>query len=66
MNSIKYIADESHYKDVLSLVGKAKRTVWIGTADIKDLYVDDKPVLDAFDFRFARRFSIPVRLSFAR
>ncbi len=37
MNSIKYIADESHYKDVLSLVGKAKRTVWIGTADIKDL-----------------------------
>ncbi len=66
MNSIKYIADESHYKDVLSLVGKAKRTVWIGTADIKDLYVDDKPVLGAFDFRSARRFSIPVRLSFAR
>ena len=66
MNSIKYIADESHYKDVLSLVGKAKRTVGIGTADIKDLYVDDKPVLDAFDFRFACRFSIPVRLSFAR
>ena len=38
----------------------------IGTADIKDLYVDDKPVLGAFDFRFARRFSIPVRLSLAR
>ena len=45
MNSIKYIADESHYKDVLSLVGKAKRTVWIGTADIKDLYVDDNRYL---------------------
>ena len=39
---IKYIADENHYKEVLSLVGKAKQTVWIGTADIKDLYVDDK------------------------
>ena len=45
MSFIKYIADESHYKEVLSLVGKAKRTVWIGTADIKDLYVDDKPFL---------------------
>ena len=36
MSFIKYIADESHYKEVLSLVEKAKRTVWIGTADIKD------------------------------
>ena len=39
MSFIKYIADENHYKEVLSLVGKAKQTVWIGTADIKDLYV---------------------------
>ena len=35
MSYIKYIADENHYKEVLSLVEKAKRTVWIGTADIK-------------------------------
>ena len=27
MRFIKYIADESHYKEVLSLVGKAKQTV---------------------------------------
>ena len=27
MSFIKYIADESHYKVVLSLVGKAKQTV---------------------------------------
>ena len=45
MSFIKYIMDENHYKEVLSLVGKAKQTVWIGTADIKDLYVDDKPFL---------------------
>ena len=38
MSFIKYIADENHYKEVLSLVGKAKQMVWIGTADIKDLY----------------------------
>ena len=31
MSFIKYIADENHYKEVLSLVEKAKRTVWIGT-----------------------------------
>jgi phosphatidylserine/phosphatidylglycerophosphate/cardiolipin synthase-like enzyme len=47
MSFIKYIADErsaqrdacpskNHYKEVLSLVGKAKRMAWIGTADIKD------------------------------
>ena len=47
MSFIKYIADENHYKEVLSLVGKAKQTVWIGTADIKDLYVDDPEMLEA-------------------
>ena len=45
MSFIKYISDDNHYKEVLSIVGKAKQTVWIGTADIKDLYVDDKPFL---------------------
>ena len=45
MSFIKYIADENHYKEVLSTVAKAKRMVWTGTADIKDLYVDDKPFL---------------------
>ena len=34
MSFIKYIADENHYKEVLSLVAKDKRTVWIGTAGI--------------------------------
>ena len=47
MNFIKYIADENHYKEVLSLVGKAKRTVWIGTADIKDLYVVEVRLIHA-------------------
>ncbi len=44
MSFIKYIADENHYKEVLSLVAKAKRTVWIGTADI---LTDDPEMLDA-------------------
>ena len=41
----KYIADEDHFKEVLALVPKVKRSIWIGTADIKDLYVEDRPFL---------------------
>ena len=32
-NFEEQLRDESHYKEVLSLVVKAKRTVWIGTMD---------------------------------
>lgn len=36
---IKLITDTAHYSEVLALVSKVKRSLWIGTADIKDLYV---------------------------
>lgn len=36
---IKFISDIEHYDIVLNLVAKARRTLWIGTADIKDLYL---------------------------
>ena len=36
---IKFISDIEHYDIVLNLVAKARRSLWIGTADIKDLYV---------------------------
>lgn len=36
---IKYIADKDHYTEVLSLCEKVKHDLWIGTADLKDLYV---------------------------
>ena len=43
------ISDSSHYKEVLSRVQSVKHTLWIGTADIKDLYVlqgkTEKPFL---------------------
>ncbi|MBR3478975.1 MAG: phospholipase [Bacteroidaceae bacterium] len=35
-----YISNSSHYKEVLSRVPNVKHTLWIGTADIKDLYID--------------------------
>ena len=37
---LTYISDTAHYKDVLSRVPNVKHNLWIGTADIKDLYVE--------------------------
>ncbi len=35
----KYIQNEQHYNDVLGRIASVKESLWIGTADIKDLYV---------------------------
>ena len=37
---LTYISNTDHYKDVLSRVQSVKHLLWIGTADIKDLYVE--------------------------
>lgn len=37
---LTYISNTGHYKDVLSRVQSVKHMLWIGTADIKDLYVE--------------------------
>ena len=46
---LKFISDKEHYEDVLLLASKAIHSLWIGTADIKDLYViqgkTEKPFL---------------------
>lgn len=36
---IKYIADRDHYTEVLARCATVKHDLWIGTADLKDLYV---------------------------
>lgn len=36
---IRYIEDNAHYDEVISRAEKVKHDLWIGTADIKDLYV---------------------------
>ena len=45
-----YISNSTHYKEVLSRVLHVKDSLWIGTADIKDLYIEEgktkKPFLD--------------------
>ena len=39
MAYIKYIQDETHYSEVIEKVSSVKKSLWIGTADIKDLHV---------------------------
>ena len=38
---LSYISNSDHYNEVLSRVMHVKQSLWIGTADIKDLYVED-------------------------
>ena len=35
----KYISNGAHYTDVIAKIANVKHHLWIGTADIKDLYV---------------------------
>ena len=37
---VNFISNSSHYKEVLARVLNVKHSLWIGTADIKDLYID--------------------------
>ena len=63
-----YISNSSHYKEVLSRVLSVKQTLWIGTADIKDLYVnvdgEVKPFLEIIA-QLIRR-GVEVRLIHAK
>ena len=37
---LEYISNTAHYKEVLERIKSVKHTLWIGTADIKDVYVE--------------------------
>ena len=45
---IKFISDRAHYDIVLNLAAQARTSLWIGTADIKDLYVMRKGTILPF------------------
>ena len=65
---IQYIADREHYTQVLALCEKVKHDLWIGTADLKDLYVeggrDVVPFLSILDKLLKR--GVDVRLLHAK
>ena len=63
-----FISNSSHYKEVLSRVQSVKHTLWIGTADIKDLYVEvgkEKEPFLALIAQLIRR-GVEVRLIHAK
>ena len=63
-----FISDEEHYSKVLDAAAKARRTLWIGTADIKDLYVTqgkaEKPFLGGLSDLIGK--GVSVRLIHAK
>lgn len=65
---LSFISDAEHYSSVLDLVAKAKETLWIGTADIKDLYVvqgkTEKPFLGVLSDLIGK--GVEVRLIHAK
>lgn len=63
-----YIANEAHYGQVIERIKDVKKTLWIVTADIKDLYVKDgrgtKPLLEVLS-DLAKR-GVEIRLIHAK
>lgn len=61
----EFIADAEHFARVLQLAMAARRSLWLGTADIKDLYVEgEKPFLAALAGLLKR--GVEVRLIHAK
>lgn len=64
----QYIENEAHYEKVISRIESVRKTLWIGTADIKDLYVKDrrnaKPLLEVLS-DLAKR-GVEIRLIHAK
>lgn len=50
---IRYIQNEAHYTEVIERIRNVQRRLWIGTADMKDLYVKNRnttiPLLGVLD-----------------
>ena len=63
-----YISNSDHYKEVLSRVLHVKESLWIGTADIKDLYIEDGKIKKPFLEGLAKliKKGVAVRLIHAK
>lgn len=64
----RYIGNEHHYDEVIARFATVERSLWIGTADLKDLYVKSGlgtiPVLGVLD-KLAKRH-VEIRLLHAK
>ena len=65
---LTFISDTEHYTRIIDLAMKAKRSLWIGTADIKDMYVlkgkIEKPFLGVLSEMLGK--GVEVRLIHAK
>ena len=63
-----YVSNEAHYEQVIERIKSVKKTLWIGTADIKDLHVKagrgTKPLLEVLS-DLAKR-GVEIRLIHAK
>ena len=59
---IKYINNEKHYALLMEQINKVKHTLWIGTADLKDLYVRPSstvvPLLQLLEMKVKQKVAI--------
>ena len=64
----QYISNEDHYDKVIEKINDCKKTLWIGTADIKDLYVKEgrgtRPLLEVLSDLVKR--GVEIRLIHAK
>lgn len=66
---LRYIANADHYEEVLQRSLSTKQSLWIGTADIKDVYIksglsSSKPYLEGLSELI--RKGVEVRMLFAK
>lgn len=63
-----YIADEAHYHEVLVRSMAVKSILWIGTADLKDLYIKLQGTTQPFLALLAQlvQKGVSVRLIYAK
>lgn len=65
---LTFISNQTHYTEVLQRACSVKKTLWIGTADIKDLYVETRKEKRPFLAQLAEliKKGVEVRLIHAK
>lgn len=60
--AVEFISDIDHYNKVIAKAASVKRSLWIGTADIKDLHVKSGNSTEPFLGLLAKLLQQGVRL----
>lgn len=65
---LRYIKNEQHYTLLIDEISKVKHTLWIGTADLKDLYIKQRNSVVPFLSMLEQKISkgVSVRLLHAK